>query len=96
MCSLFLNGVLGLHIQLTGHLVTVVALKESVQCLAVTANGTADRRGVSGEYSRYLRNIVFKEQRTQSAHPLMSVVNNGIIGADVKVVEALYSHSSGI
>ena len=96
MRSLLLNGMLGLHIELLSHLVTVVTLKELIQCLAVTANGAAYRRGVSCEYGRYLRDEIFQEQSAQSGHPLMSVVNHRIVGAYVEVVETLDSHCSGV
>ena len=92
MCSLLLYRVLGLHIQLTGHLVTVVTLKELIQSLSVATNGAAYLCSVRSEYRCNLRNIVLKEQGAQTGHPLMCVINHRVIRADVEVVEALHCH----
>ena len=96
MRGLLLNGVLGLHVEFLCHLVTVVTFKELIQRLAVAANGAANRRGMSCEYGRYLRNEVFQEQRAQTGHPLVCVVNHCVIGAYVEVVETLHGHCGGV
>ena len=57
MRRLLFNGMFGLHIQLTCHLVAIISEKIIIQRLIVSGNGTPDGRGMCRENRGNLRYI---------------------------------------
>ena len=76
--SLFLDRVLGHHVEFRRHLVAVVAFEIVVQRLAVTRYRTTDAGSVCGEERSYLRSMVTEVEDRKSRLPLVGV------GAEVR------------
>ena len=73
--GLLFNGVFRLHIQLTGHLITIISGKIVVQRFHVASYRTSDAGGVGRKDGTNLRQFVVDVKCTQTAHPLVGMIN---------------------
>ena len=55
MSCLLFDGMFGLHIQLSGHLITVISKQVIIQRFVVSRNGTSDRRSMGRKDRRNFR-----------------------------------------
>ena len=96
MCSLLLNTVFALHVQLARHLVAIIGKQVVVQRLLVTRNRSSNAGSVGSKHRTNLWQLVVQVQQSQSAHPLVSVVNHLLFGLQAVLVETLYYESCSI
>ena len=73
--TLLFDAVLCLHVELCGHLVSVVAVEVFVEQLVVAGNGAADAGGMGGKDGRYSGALVLQEQHTQARHPFVGLID---------------------
>ena len=75
------------HIQLSGHLVTVVAVHISIQGFVVSGDGTADRSGMCREERCDGRELFLDVKRTHSQHPFIEQSGNLFVFQLVKMIK---------
>ena len=96
MGSLSLYGMLTLHVQFIGHLITVIAGKIIIKRLVITRDTTANTRCMRREYGGYGRNMLIDIEQTKTRHPFITMINDLLRWAQIKLVEALNNQSSSI
>ena len=96
MSSLLLDRVLGLHIQFSSHLITIIGKQIVVERFHVTSNGATDTRGMGRKDGTDLGQLVVDIECTQSAHPLISMIDDLLRQVEIMVVEALHHKGCGI
>ena len=84
---LFFQRMLRFHIQLSGHLVTVVAVHISIQGFVVSSDGTADRSGMCREERCDGRELFLDVKRTHSQHPFIEQSGNLFVLQLVKMIK---------
>ena len=75
------------HIQLSGHLVTVVTVHISIQGFVVSGDGTADRSGMCREERCDGRELFLDVKRTHSQHPFIEQSGNLFVFQLVKMIK---------
>ena len=93
---LFLYRVLRLHVQLASHLVAVIGKKIVVQRFLIASNGTAYAGSMGGEDSTYLGQMSIDVKCAQTAHPLVSMINNTLVLIKIVVVIALHYQTCSV
>ena len=93
---LLLYRVFALHVQLLGHLVTIISKQIVVERFHVTSYRTPDACGMRREHRTDLRQPVVDIERTQSAHPLIGMVYHLLVAVQIMMIETLHHQSSSI
>ena len=85
---------LRLHIELASHLVAIIGKEIVVERLHITSYRATNARGMSGEDSTNLRQLVVDIQGTKTAHPLVSVIDHLLTAVEIMIIKAL-NHQCG-
>ena len=93
---LVLNGMLALHVELLGHLVTVIAFEIVVQWLIVPGNAPAYAGGMGRKDRGNLGDILMDIEQAQACHPFVAMIDDLLIRRDIIVIKALYDARRGI
>ena len=99
--GLLFNGMFRLHIQLTGHLITIISKKIVVEGLHVACYRTTDAGGMGRKDGTDLGQLIVDIECAQTAHPLVGVIDDlrlTVDGSpfDTKRIEALRHQSSSV
>ena len=94
--SLSLDAVLRFHVELACHLRAVICPKVIIERLVVAGDATADACGVRREDGGYLRHVLPDVERSEAGHPLVCLVNDLFLRAEIIVEEAFHDEGCGI
>jgi hypothetical protein len=87
-----LDGMLGHHVQLTGHLIAIVVLQLVVKGQSVPSNGASNSRCMSGENRCNLRDIFPDIECPHTQLPFIEMGNDMTCFKMVIPVETLNDH----
>ena len=76
MSGLLLNRVFRLHVKLIGHLVTIIGKQIVIERFLITGNRTAYTGSMGRKECCYLWNILVQVEGTQTAHPLIGMIDD--------------------
>ena len=93
---LLLYRLLALHVKLLRHLVAVVACEIFVERLVVACDASADACGMGCEHRGDLRQTVVDVEDAETCHPLVAVIDDVIVGGQIKTVIALCHACSSV
>ena len=86
--GLFLDAVLGLHVELGGHLVAMVAVEVLIEQLVVAGYGAAYAGGVGGEKGGHAGQVVLEKEHAEAGHPLVGLVDDAGRGGQALAADA--------
>ena len=94
-------AMLCLHVQLAGHLRTVVCPKVLVEGLSIACYAAADACGMGGEDGGYLWHMLPYVECAEAGHPFVSLIDDFgwralLLLAELVAIEALYHESCRI
>ena len=69
----FFKGMLGFHIQLTGHLVSVISGQVVIQRLTVATDAAAYRGGMGCENGAHERHFPFRVKQSHTCGPFVKM-----------------------
>ena len=89
--------VLGSHIELIGHLNTIVSKQILIQRLAIAGYAATDAGGMGGEDCGYLWHMLAHIESAQTSHPLVDVIHHTLVlTLEEELPEAFHDQSGSI
>ena len=95
MGCLAFYAVFSFHVELACHLRAVVSPKVVVERLVVASDATADACGVSSEDGGNLWHMLLDVECSETSHPLVSLIDNLLLGTEIIVEKAFHHKSCG-